>query len=396
MTQKKVLVASHHLWNWYFKAGMHFLTQFFIDKGCKVAFITIPFSIFTIINSYRTRGSKKVSSSIKLWLKNGQKEYGGKFISYVPFTLFHPADGLPSLLNSDFAVKHFLDLSLPPLKNWLKREDFYQPDILMVESGLPAAIFRIVKAKKMICRISDDLSDLGRSKAVLTLEDDILKKSDIVLPVCKGIYDSAVKRRGTDKGVYCLPNGVEIDIFQKKVANPPEYSHIPKPRAVYVGGLSNELIDFELLAYVAKDLANVSFVIIGPYSQIPLDKIPSNVHFLGGVPYQKVPAYLQHADVGLIPFKRAKRFEKVERPLKFYQYIASGLPVVSVDYGDLRAMKPYAILANTYEDFSAAIQSALKVTPKYQNSLRNVAQEFSWERIYSQFEAILIKHGILP
>jgi len=393
MIAKTVLITSGHLWDWCFKGGIHFLTKFFINKGCRVAFLTIPFSIFTILHSYKTYRSKRVPLAMKSWLKNGKIEYGGNFISYVPFTLFHPGTGLPSFLNNNFMLNHFLDLSFPSLKQWLKRRNFDQPDILMVESGLPASISQIVKYEKMICRISDDPSDLGYPDSVIKLETDILKRSDIVLPVCKAIYDSTISRRGTDKGVYYLPNGVEIDIFQNRADNPPEYSNIPKPRAVYVGGL-NGMVDFDLLSYTAERLPKVSFVIIGPYSKIPLKEIPKNIYFLGGRSYHQLPSYLQNADVGLIPFQQSKKFDKMERPIKFYQYVASGLPVVSVSIGGLKVMEPYAFLANSYEDFSMAIKDAINVDDKYKDDLRNIAQEFSWENIYSQFEKILSENNI--
>jgi len=83
----------------------------------------------------------------------------------------------------------------------------------------------------------------------------------------------------------------------------------------------------------------------------------------------------------------------VERPLKFYEYLASGLPVVSVSYGALKKMAPYAILADSPKEFVEGIEQALRFGKTERNKLKEVAKKFSWEKVFKEFDKILSLYG---
>jgi len=389
MNRKTVLVASYHLWDWPFKAGMHFLTEYFINRGCKVGFITIPFSLLSFTSTYSRKN--RLPGLIKVWLKGGEKQHDGMFIWYAPLTLFHPTSRMPTLfnfLNSKRATKEFLRLSLPPLKFWLRKHGFDKPDLLIFESGECMSIYGLVKAGKVIYRVSDNPKDLGKPSGVLDLERKIVREADIILPVSKPIYDIIVGKRGTKEGVHLLRNGVDIALFKRKTSMPKEYLRISEPRAVYVGSTGDGLFDFNLILYAAKELPKVSFVIIGPCPPISSsdNKIPPNIYFLGTKPHPQLPGYLQYADVGLIPFKNVDR---LEYPLKFYEYIACGLPVISVGYGALKAMSPYALLANSYEEFVRMIKVGLEVDNNHRSELKKTARKFSWDAVFEKIDKII-------
>jgi len=373
---------------------MHFLTKYFIKRGYKVGFITIPFSLLSFLSTFSRKN--RLPGLIRVWLKGGEKQHDGMFIWYAPLTLFHPTPKTPTLwnfLNSKRSAEGFLRLSLPPLKFWLKKHGFSEPDLLMFESGECMGIYELVKARKVIYRVSDNPEDLGKPSGVLDLEREIIRKADVILPVSKPIYDIIVNKRGTKEGVYLLRNGVDIDLFERKTSMPKEYLEIPKPRAVYVGSTGKNLFDFGLILYAAQALPKVSFVIIGPRSSISSfnnrNKIPSNIHFLGSKPHAQLPGYLQYADVGLIPFKDVEMLNTFEHPLKFYEYVACGLPVVSVNYRALKAMSPYALLAGSYEEFVRMIKVGLEADDDYRRKLKEAAKKFSWEAIYKKLDIII-------
>ena len=83
----------------------------------------------------------------------------------------------------------------------------------------------------------------------------------------------------------------------------------------------------------------------------------SNVIFVGAVERDRLPAYLNHADVGIIPFNCRDFLPLIEpvRPLKLYEYMACGLPVVSVAWQELRQMNSPAWLAETIDEFIAGV-----------------------------------------
>ena len=84
----------------------------------------------------------------------------------------------------------------------------------------------------------------------------------------------------------------------------------------------------------------------------------------------------------------------MERPLKFYEYVASGLPVVSVPYGMLAKMSPHALFGRTAREFAMAIDDALKFNPSAKAQLKKEASKFSWENLFSAFDSILSQHGV--
>jgi len=224
-------------------------------------------------------------------------------------------------------------------------------------------------------------------------EREILRKVDLVLAVSEGLYEEAVRIRGTSKGVHLLPNGVNIEPFSKPWPEPADYKQIPPPRAVFVGSLST-WFDWELLREVATIRPSISFVIIGR-GTAPV-QLPKNVYLIGPRPHAEVPGFLLHADVGLILFKDLPIIARVEKPLKFYEYLAAGLPIVSVPYGNLKRMEPYALFGSDPIEVAEAIDEAIKIgADQGERNWRKVeASKFSWNNVFAQFDEILRSEGL--
>ena len=85
----------------------------------------------------------------------------------------------------------------------------------------------------------------------------------------------------------------------------------------------------------------------------------ANVHMLGPRPYAVLPAYLKGFDLGLLPL-RFNPYTRAMFPMKFFEYLAAGLPVVA---SAIDALTPFADLAllcdPTPEAFATAIATAL-------------------------------------
>jgi glycosyltransferase involved in cell wall biosynthesis len=90
-----------------------------------------------------------------------------------------------------------------------------------------------------------------------------------------------------------------------------------------------------------------------------------NLHFLGRRAYGDVPAYLHHANVGLIPFDAVNHAELVKsiHPLKLYEYAACGLPIVATEWEELTYLKSPAHLCRGADDFVRAIERAISSRP---------------------------------
>jgi glycosyltransferase involved in cell wall biosynthesis len=127
-----------------------------------------------------------------------------------------------------------------------------------------------------------------------------------------------------------LPNGCDVQHFARAATRDPSplVAELPGPRVIYMGGIES-CFDTEGVAHCARSMPEASFVLIGPelVEQTKLHDLP-NVVFLGEQPYDDLPALLAGAVAVWIPFRDSDHAMGRDC-VKLYEYLASGLPVVS-------------------------------------------------------------------
>ncbi|MEO6928095.1 MAG: polysaccharide pyruvyl transferase family protein [Casimicrobiaceae bacterium] len=184
-----------------------------------------------------------------------------------------------------------------------------------------------------------------------------------------------------------VTNGVDVAHFAVRRGRfpvPPGMSAITargKPIVGYFGALAN-WFDFDLLATVAKHRPDLEFVLIGPDYDATPDAVNwqsrPNVHRLGIVPYEDLPRWACWFDVGMIPFK-VNAITESTSPLKLFEYMALGLPVVATD---LRECRKYSSVfrAGTPDEFIACLDHALAARggSEYAATLAREATENTW------------------
>jgi glycosyltransferase involved in cell wall biosynthesis len=195
-----------------------------------------------------------------------------------------------------------------------------------------------------------------------------------------------------------LPNGVAIEWYQRPDGSPlPVPDDLPpaSPRLGFVGIVSRH-VDLALLLEVARAFPSASLVIVGPIgggSLAPagrqreaLDQLRarSNVTFLGLRPAEDLPGYISGFDVCLIP-SLPDDFVAHSDPLKFYQYLAAGKPIVTtpVPLTDRNAHLCY--VAGGHREFVEQIEAALRERPGAFREVRLArAREHSWSTLVSR------------
>lgn len=180
-------------------------------------------------------------------------------------------------------------------------------------------------------------------------------------------------------------NGVEWERFAGAGGPPPPppgLADMPAPRAVYTGSVA-EWFDLDLLFEVARRLPDVSFPVVGPLRPALLGRVqeaPANVRFFGQRPYAQVPAWLAGARAALIPFARNELTEAVD-PVKLYEYLAAGLPVVATPFSpELADLAGGVRLAATADEFADALRGVLDAPPPPERQ-RELAAPRRWERV---------------
>lgn len=222
-----------------------------------------------------------------------------------------------------------------------------------------------------------------RAETVWEMEKRLLAKADIVFTTAGGLYE---KRKPFCREIHLIPNAADVDHFRKAVLKTtplaPELQGLPHPVIGFVGVIQ-DWIDLDLIADLAAERPGWSFVLVGPAGPgIDLKRLRSlpNVHLLGRRDKEVLPSYFKGFDVCLNAF-RLNRLTATVSPLKFYEYLASGKPVVSVP---LPAVEPFADvveIARTPDEFLRKIEQALaSETPERQKLRLKRAQENSWEQ----------------
>jgi glycosyltransferase involved in cell wall biosynthesis len=197
----------------------------------------------------------------------------------------------------------------------------------------------------------------------------------------------------TNRPIVPLGNGVEYDHFATPRPEPPEMAALPRPRVGYLGLLSH-FLDFDTLEALRLAAGRGTLVLIGPGSPATNEAIRAlaargHVAVLGERPYADVPAYLQALDVGVIPFRAQDPFVRGINPNKVYQYLASGLPVVTTPVLDLQPQAPHLEFAARPDDMAAAVERALRA-PRDPEACRALARPHDWsalaDRMVSELE----------
>lgn len=375
-----------------FQVGDHHLARAFAADGWRVAFISAPLTPFHLFTNKQEMLKERLGS----YRQGGQifPIGEGEIHAYVPGALLVPKK-VP-LLDSRFFHQQWHRLFSPSLKNWLANHGFNSPDLLYFSSSQFAPFLKELPHGQSVFRIMDQEAGYRHySQQDQEQRSALAKDVDLVVYTAHSLA-GLVKGLGPKHALY-LPNGVQLDNFLGKTPpRPEEYHAIPGPIAVYVGAM-HEWFDAGLVNELTKAFPEVSFVLIGPNEDIR-DKLHTrdNLHLLGPKPFTELAAYLLHADAGLIPFDRSTYPELVNaiNPLKLYEYMACGLPVVATRWDELEQIDPPAALCDTPQEFIAALKQTL-AHPANPESRIAFARQFDWSVQYRKLVEVLSGLGSL-
>jgi glycosyltransferase involved in cell wall biosynthesis len=197
----------------------------------------------------------------------------------------------------------------------------------------------------------------------------------------------------TGKPLIKLGNGAELSHFESPRPIPGALAALPRPRIGYVGLLSH-FLDFEVLEALRKSRRGGTLVLIGPGTPATAGALRElsareGVAVLGPKAYEEIPAWMQALDVGVIPFRANDPHVRGINPNKVYQYLASGIPVVTTPVLDLEPRAPHLQFASGPADTVAAVHRALDETAP-REARRALARPHDWDvlaaRMVSEIE----------
>ncbi len=228
-------------------------------------------------------------------------------------------------------------------------------------------------------------------------EEDLARKADYVFCTAEGLRETLEQY---NENVSMIPNGAAYEIFSQ-VADGEEKPVDPEKPVFGFVGMLQECIDYDCIEALAKTYPEGEVRLIGrtlPGVDLThLEKYP-NVKFCGLVPQKELPAKIKEFDVCLNVFREG-RLSKDVSPLKFYEYLATGKPVVSTreplqvaDFADV------VHVASGLDDFLVKCEEALRESDPIKREKAEKRMEYgrqcSWDERVKQMETILKDKGI--
>lgn len=222
-----------------------------------------------------------------------------------------------------------------------------------------------------------------------SLERQMLECADLVLASSPVLAERLAVHRDDVK---LAANVADVDLFGRAVREdlpePKELEGVPHPRLLYVGNLAGYRIDTALLQAARRAAPDGCLVLVGERGLGDTEAMSSELAALladpavveaGPRPHPDLPAWMKHCDVALIPFLD-NAHTRGSLPLKLYEYLAAGLPVVARALPNLSGKEALGVrTAADAGGFAAAIQEALGEPASRRQERHESAQAFGWD-----------------
>lgn len=238
------------------------------------------------------------------------------------------------------------------------------------------------------------------AERVLGLEKRLLASTDMVWTVSTPLAERLSKFHAN---VRLLPNVADVARFaaarESLVTSRralPGLS-IEKPIVLYLGNLASYKVDLGLLARLAQMRPDWSWVLIGPVGRgdpetnLSVLRTLPQVHHLGEMNREDAPAYVAAADVCLLPLRRTRSTEG-SAPLKIFEYLAAGRPVVSAPIPAVAELARKGILRTAVDDteWISAIEESLQDGPDEEQRRHDEAMTHGWGTRIEEIERLLL------
>lgn len=298
-------------------------------------------------------------------------------------------------------------LKLDFINNFLLRyqlPDFSQYDYVWFTCPSMFLLFKgMIKPKnKIVYDCMDDIMEFPfcknsalLTKKILHAEQELLNKSSIVFCSSEYLTMKILRRSGIDRKVIILNNAIELPQKNEQTKVGDHFaavlSEIQKCAypLLYIGTIS-EWFDFKLMIKMLNKFKEVDLILAGPTDV----KIPthSQVHYIGTVNRENIFALMSVAWCLIMPFQITELIRSVN-PVKLYEYIYSGKPIIAPKYDETMKFSQYVELYNSEADLLNIIEKLLPIKELEQNKQREMveyAKRNTWNDRYEIIKKELV------
>jgi glycosyltransferase involved in cell wall biosynthesis len=253
-----------------------------------------------------------------------------------------------------------------------------------------------LRPEQVVYHCVDDIAAHGRIETAPFAEAErrFAARADLVLASAPRL---AERMRTLNDRVLYAPNVADTELFSGALRPgpvDPALDALPPPRIVFTGAISAIKLDVELLAGVARARREWSIALVGPVglgdpeTDVAALRDEPNVHLLGARRYEALPAVLRGAAAGLIPYRRSQLTDSVF-PMKVYEYLAAGLPVVATPLPALEGLEEVTIAATVQQTVAALDRALASDSPDARAARSCAAADHSWDARLQEIAAAL-------
>ena len=375
--RKRLIMLSTSYWDAPLKFRRHKFAEIASRNDFDVFYVNPTFTLLSYFQDVDCRkiffdffkGAKHVTDHLKV-------------ITMPPLLPFQKKSHTINIINR-VIVKILLKIVL---RKQMKDPSF----VLMVYE--PTDYYRLIKKDRtvVVYECVDDHSEYPFNEKIkdkiIEVEKKLIDQSDLLSVTSRYLL---AKKKHLHANHILTPNGVDFNLFHSAMdagtAMPADIAAIKSPVILYVGAVM-EWFDYDLLIKIAAHNKDWNIVLIGPQTiNHDLFKPHSNIHVLGVKHQSKLPGYLKKSTVCIIPFL-VNDLVKGVNPLKLYEYLAAGKPIVSTALPDVLPFEKTHVvhIGKTHQEFIEHLNNLLKNADGIgvMNERADLAKAYSWENIY--------------
>lgn len=231
----------------------------------------------------------------------------------------------------------------------------FRPEVIwLTYPALLSFIPRIAMKVPIVYDCMDDVFGFrgSSSKRLLLsrLEQQLVSRAASIFCSSEHLKKTLLERYGEECGrkTNVVRNGISANLLNECAPRSQPIRNESRTKVAYIGTVA-EWMNFGVLLESLKRHQNIEFHLIGP---VAVPEVPRHERliFHGTIEHDRLPRLSEKFDAFMMPFVVTTLIESVD-PVKLYEYVWYGRPIVSVYYDEIRRFGPWVHFYHDEEEF---------------------------------------------